>query len=43
MVTGYVRLTARGESVTSEVVAAVWHKWSGDPAESPNMYRFWRP
>ncbi|MBT2550585.1 hypothetical protein [Arthrobacter sp. ISL-65] len=32
-----VRLIAIGEPITQEVVATVWHKWFGDPAEKPGQ------
>jgi hypothetical protein len=31
----FARLIAAGEPITPEVVAAVWHKWFGDPSEKP--------
>jgi hypothetical protein len=29
----FVQLLAAGEPITPEVVAAVWHKWFGDPEQ----------
>lgn len=29
----FTRLLVAGEPVTAEVVAAVWHKWFGDPGQ----------
>ena len=31
----FTRLIAKGEPVTPELVAAVWHKWFGDSTEAP--------
>lgn len=31
----FTRLIAKGEHITPEVVAAVWHKWFGDNKEAP--------
>jgi hypothetical protein len=31
----FARLIAGGETITTEVVAHVWHKWFGDPTEEP--------
>lgn len=31
----FARLVAGGTTITPEVVANVWHKWFGDPADDP--------
>lgn len=31
----FAALVTAGGTITSEVVAAVWHKWFGDPSEEP--------
>ncbi len=31
----FARVIAAGGTITPEVVATVWHKWFGDPAEEP--------
>ena len=31
----FTRLIAKGEPITAEVVAAVWHKWFGDSKGAP--------
>jgi len=36
----FVRLIAKGEPITPEVVAAVWHKWFGEPSEEPDPPTF---
>ncbi|MFF2317381.1 hypothetical protein ACFVTE_14035 [Arthrobacter sp. NPDC058097] len=28
-------IIAKGEPITADVVAAVWHKWFGEPSEHP--------
>lgn len=31
----FTALVAAGATITPEVVATVWHKWSGDPSVEP--------
>jgi hypothetical protein len=33
----FTRLIAKGELITPEVVAAVWHKWFGESSEEPGQ------
>jgi hypothetical protein len=40
----FIRLIVKGEPITPEVVAAVWHKWFGDTSEEPQSPRTgWQP